>query len=524
MSNYFDNLIARTFDQAPVLQPRPLSLFESWSTPDEWRAAPESAADTLLTQSASQELPSTGSSEADVTSTSLNASTIESNGEEKRQAVVQNSSSGLMLDKEVTQMAKATPSIPLSPQGGQQITAVSATSPTQHIKEDQFQDNQSVALESPRNIIATNKLAASPMAEVTADRMLPIPPTSQLAQSERTPLLQQLNETENPTPQAVKNTTIAGLQPDSSLAKPTVITPPIVQLAQPSRTPLSQQLNETENSAPQTVKNTTITNLQPGSPLAKPAAITPPIAQLAQPSKTQATRLSKTPKEMTTKATENPTTVDTLTDSPLAESVELIPKMQPTMQMVQPSETLLPGQQIATQHQVSQNILDPDPVSETAVFVNASIHHPPTTLPSTTQKQRQAATATIMDPLETVATRDKPKSTTPAVAIEMAIGSSFPRSPLAAKATAQPEREIRESTTTVAATHLQQPKLLATLVPTNPLHTSKKAVENNIQVSIGRIEVRATPPPAPPTRKKRPLPQGLSLDEYLNQRNQGGSR
>jgi hypothetical protein len=42
-----------------------------------------------------------------------------------------------------------------------------------------------------------------------------------------------------------------------------------------------------------------------------------------------------------------------------------------------------------------------------------------------------------------------------------------------------------------------------------------------IQVHIGRIEVRATPPPPQPAAKSRPQPATTSLEEYLRQRNGG---
>jgi len=43
-----------------------------------------------------------------------------------------------------------------------------------------------------------------------------------------------------------------------------------------------------------------------------------------------------------------------------------------------------------------------------------------------------------------------------------------------------------------------------------------------IQVTIGRIEVRATPPPAPHSQPKRSGPPVMGLEEYLNQRAKGG--
>jgi hypothetical protein len=46
-----------------------------------------------------------------------------------------------------------------------------------------------------------------------------------------------------------------------------------------------------------------------------------------------------------------------------------------------------------------------------------------------------------------------------------------------------------------------------------------------IQVTIGRIEVRATPPPpAQPQSQQRPAPSIMSLDQYLQQRSKGGDR
>jgi hypothetical protein len=43
-----------------------------------------------------------------------------------------------------------------------------------------------------------------------------------------------------------------------------------------------------------------------------------------------------------------------------------------------------------------------------------------------------------------------------------------------------------------------------------------------IQVTIGRIEVRATPPPAQPPRQRPAAPSALSLEDYLRQRSKGG--
>ncbi len=46
----------------------------------------------------------------------------------------------------------------------------------------------------------------------------------------------------------------------------------------------------------------------------------------------------------------------------------------------------------------------------------------------------------------------------------------------------------------------------------------------SIQVTIGRIEVRATAPPTAVPKKRRAPSPGMSLDDYLRQRDQGGRR
>ncbi len=60
------------------------------------------------------------------------------------------------------------------------------------------------------------------------------------------------------------------------------------------------------------------------------------------------------------------------------------------------------------------------------------------------------------------------------------------------------------------------------LKPALPSETKRKST-STIQVTIGRIEVRAIMPPAPPAPRTKPARTGptLSLEDYLKQRNQG---
>jgi len=57
-------------------------------------------------------------------------------------------------------------------------------------------------------------------------------------------------------------------------------------------------------------------------------------------------------------------------------------------------------------------------------------------------------------------------------------------------------------------------------VSVEPLRSPKSP--STIQVSIGRVEVRAVMPSTPPARKEIPVVPKLSLEEYLKQRNGGG--
>jgi hypothetical protein len=61
-------------------------------------------------------------------------------------------------------------------------------------------------------------------------------------------------------------------------------------------------------------------------------------------------------------------------------------------------------------------------------------------------------------------------------------------------------------------------------VPISAEPTAPPKLESIVQVTIGRVEVRATPAPALLPQKERSAPPVMSLDEYLRQRAQGGGR
>ena len=62
------------------------------------------------------------------------------------------------------------------------------------------------------------------------------------------------------------------------------------------------------------------------------------------------------------------------------------------------------------------------------------------------------------------------------------------------------------------------------VLPEQRESSETSATPPNITVSIGRIEIRATQPPAQPRPKSRSTPSVMSLDEYLRRRSRGGMR
>ncbi|MUL34939.1 hypothetical protein [Gloeocapsopsis dulcis] len=90
-----------------------------------------------------------------------------------------------------------------------------------------------------------------------------------------------------------------------------------------------------------------------------------------------------------------------------------------------------------------------------------------------------------------------------------------------------PEQSLIESTKPLVALEkiIVQPQVMPYVEPVVPVEpTATPAPTPTIQVTIGRIEIRAMPPAASSSQKQRNAPPVMSLDEYLRQRNQGGSR
>jgi hypothetical protein len=93
------------------------------------------------------------------------------------------------------------------------------------------------------------------------------------------------------------------------------------------------------------------------------------------------------------------------------------------------------------------------------------------------------------------------------------------KSPASEAAKGIPSKDRQPSKRDPASTVLQ-PKI--TVVEPEPSPARREAPAPTIQVTIGRIEVRATPAAKAPVRERPAAPSSLSLEEYLRQRSKGG--
>lgn len=122
--------------------------------------------------------------------------------------------------------------------------------------------------------------------------------------------------------------------------------------------------------------------------------------------------------------------------------------------------------------------------------------------------------------------RHGPMETSPAAKPEK-INSLLPENTLqldapAAKAShprSAPATATRQGPTTA---HELRPDVPPLPELTTPMERAE--LTPTVNVTIGRIEVRASKPPEPPRRKPAPKPTVMSLDEYLQSRSNGGGR
>lgn len=84
------------------------------------------------------------------------------------------------------------------------------------------------------------------------------------------------------------------------------------------------------------------------------------------------------------------------------------------------------------------------------------------------------------------------------------------------------EANLRNVRSIVGQPKVRSSTKVGSLVP--PQADESLARSPTIHVTIGRVEVRATPPPASPSRTQRPAPSVMNLDEYLRRRAGGGGQ
>ncbi|HRQ40319.1 MAG TPA: hypothetical protein PLD25_20600 [Chloroflexota bacterium] len=167
----------------------------------------------------------------------------------------------------------------------------------------------------------------------------------------------------------------------------------------------------------------------------------------------------------------------------------------------------------------------PTPPPATAPLAPANVIPLPPQRLAERQPAKEVSPPTIIREQVTLlkSVTETPAETTPTL-VEIVREQPVQPSPPATTPSAAHEQSGRPATSPVAI-HPDQikPFAPATGRPTNhqPPVTTPPESAPTVQITIGRIEVRATPPTPTKVEKKRPQTPVLSLDEYLRQRNGG---
>ncbi len=135
--------------------------------------------------------------------------------------------------------------------------------------------------------------------------------------------------------------------------------------------------------------------------------------------------------------------------------------------------------------------------------------------PGALQPALPAPASSALHPSRDSISRPAPQDSFPLVSREksppIAVSPAVPSSP----ATRQPLEER-------PVTPPLQPRITVVERSSLPVRAEAPAAEPVIQISIGRIEVRATPPPAQPARPRPATHAAMSLEEYLRRRSRRG--
>jgi len=135
------------------------------------------------------------------------------------------------------------------------------------------------------------------------------------------------------------------------------------------------------------------------------------------------------------------------------------------------------------------------------------------TAPAATKTVSARAQSAPLDPLESVPMASTQPSVRPALGLEPETGRSSADTWFGHVGSLNPQRN-REATPAQASRRASPSQSAGEISPAEPPAT--------IQVTIGRVEVRATTPPASGPTQRHESPES-NLDEYLRRRNGGGS-
>lgn len=212
---------------------------------------------------------------------------------------------------------------------------------------------------------------------------------------------------------------------------------------------------------------------------------------------------------------------------PTEETSPTPPPYQPSSAPLQPMVTPVSvrGEQLLSR----SASLEPFPVNREATDASQPRH-------PTEQPRLPVLEPTVIQPsVSELVVSSKEQSPTAELPPELSFLQTT--NPLVPKASALPNQPLvpapAESTAIPGSTSTPPSSTAAIVVSTQVTPSVKSVAQNfiegsdtpqplpTIQVTIGRIEVRATPPPAPSPAKSRPASPTMSLEEYLRQRGGG---
>jgi hypothetical protein len=359
-----------------------------------------------------------------------------------------------------------------------------------------------------------NNLAAKSLnpAEVVQPRLTSLfepPPVSGWLDSGRSPGLEKVED------EPASGET--GLNVPSSPEKTTGHPPE----SRPSVADLSPSSNTGQR---QPAESSVMPSLRPGQPIGHPQSLRTP-AEL-QPADHSMSEQSGQPVAIRPSAEPSPQKQRPTGQQPLQPGEDSLPVKARSVQSLDPPA---PSPERPTSSAIPGPLVQP---GTTLQFTENALQHPALErLGSLLTTGKQQPTLQPLFQEIVVERMVSPVASPPTDASSVKSESALSLSTAERESQTAPEQDIRgpepSPVLETPARVVVQPHVTPYVEPAGPIPTGpvpRPEPTPTIQVTIGRVEVRAMPPPATGSKIERPKPPVMSLDEYLSRRASGGDR